>query len=223
MSLTVRDVIKRAGRLHGCWASGDEPDADEASDALISYNSMKRALFGTVIGPRLSPRRAVGVACQAENGGEYQIPPVAYAISAPANPRPGARFGVVDSALQFGVTPCSVLGNGQLINGGVAPRSLAGNGQNTRFWFRGDTGDWVVEGDAEGLDVPIEFPDSLIAYLPNMLALVIAAEYGADLREDVIAGAQEGRAAFARAYSRLGRPSFGGPLGVGGPIQTGVV
>ena len=214
MSLTVRDVIKRAGRMHGCWASGDEPDADEAQDALISYNSMKRALFGTLIGPRLSPRPAPGAACQAETGAEYQVPPVAYTITAPSNPKSGARFGVVDAGLNFGAQPCTVLGAGQLINGAPGAQALTGNGQNTRFWFRGDAGDWVVEGDAEGLDTPIEFPDGLIAYLPNMLAVVIAAEYGADLRQDVIAGAQEGRAAFAQTYGRRGRSPVDAPLGV---------
>ena len=221
MSLSVRDVIKRAGRMHGCWASGVEPDADEASDALISYNAMKRALFGTVIGPRLSPRPAPGTACQAENGGEYQIPPVAYTLTAPLNPRPGARFGVVDAGLNFGSTPCTVLGAGQLLNGAAGAQSLSASGQNARFWFRGDTGNWVMEGDADGLDTPIEFPDSLIAYMPNMLALVIAAEFGADLRQDVIAGAQEGRAAFARAYARPGRGPWDAPLGVA-PMAQGV-
>ena len=216
MSLTVRDVIKRAGRLHGCWASGDDPDADEAADALISYNSMKRALFGTVIGPRLSPRPAPGAACQAENGGEYQVPPVAYTITAPLNPRSGARFGVVDAGLHFAVSPCTVLNNGQLLNGAWGFQLLTANGQNTRFWFRGDSGNWVIEGDAQGLDTTIEFPDSLIAYMPNMLALVIAAEYGADLRPDVISGAQEGREAFARSYARRGRSSMDAPLGLGG-------
>ena len=214
MSLTVRDVIKRAGRMHGCWASGDEPDADEALDALISYNSMKRALFGTFIGPRLSPRSAPGVECQAETGGEYQIPPVAYTLTAPLNPRSGARFGVVDAALNFANQPCTVLGNGRLLNGSPGSQSLSASGQCTRYWFRGDVGNWVVEADAGGLDTPIEFPDSLIAYMPNMLALVIAAEYGADLRRDVIAGAQEGRAAFARAYARQGRSPFDAPFGV---------
>ena len=213
MSLTVRDVIKRAGRMHGCWASGDEPDVDEASDGLISFNSMKRALFGTFIGPRLSSRPALGSACQAETGGEYQIPPLAYTITAPLNPRSGARFGVVDAGLNFSVSPCAVLNNGQLINGVRAPQSLTANGQNTRFWFRGDRGDWVIEGDSLGLDTPIEFPDSLIAYLPNMLAVVIAAEFGADLRQDVLVGAQEGRAAFARAYGRPGRSGLDAPFG----------
>ena len=214
MSLTVRDVISRAGRMHGCWASGDAPDADEASDALISYNSMKRALFGTVIGPRLSPRSAPGVACQAETGGEYHILAVAYTLTAPLNPRSGARFGVVDAGLNFAAQPCSVLGNGRLVNGSPGSQSLSANGQSTRYWFRGDVGDWVVEADAAGLDTPIEFPDSLIAYLPNMLAMVIAAEYGADLRQDVIAGAQEGRAAFARTYSRQSRSPIDAPIGV---------
>ncbi len=214
MSLTVRDVIKRAGRMHGCWCSGEEPDADEAADALTSFNAMKRALFGTVIGPRLSPRAAAGAASQAETGGEYLIPPGGYTLTAPANPRGGARFGVVDASLGFAAQPCTVLAPGLKVDGLPQPYVLSAAGQCTRFWFRSDTADWVVESDALGLDTAIEFPDALLAYLPNMLAVVIAAEYGADLRADVVAIAQEGRAAFARAYGRRGRDARDAPFGL---------
>jgi hypothetical protein len=128
---------------------------------------------------------------------------------------------VVDAGLNFGVTPCTVLGNGCLLNGAAGGTSLTASGQNARFWFRGDTANWVMEGDAEGLDTAIEFPDGLIAYMPNMLAMVIAAEFGADLRQDVVAGAQEGRAAFARSYARPGRGPLDAPLGVT-PIAQGL-
>lgn len=180
MSLTVRDVIKRSGRLHGCWASGDDPTADEAADALISINSLKRALFGTVIGPRLSPLALTGSAGQAESGGEYQLPSGAFTLTAPLNPRSGARFGVVDANLGWTANPLTINRNGRLINGTNGNYLISTAGQNTRFWFRGDTGDWIIEGDFANLDQAIEFPDPLIAYLPNMLAVVIAAEYGAD-------------------------------------------
>ena len=225
MSLTVRDVIKRSGRLHGCWAAGDEPTADEAADALVAINSMKRALFGTVIGPRLSPLALTGTSGQAENGGEYAIPAGLFTLTAPLNPRAGARFGVVDANLAWTANPLTIARNGRLINGAAASYVIATAGQNTRLWFRGDTGNWIIEGDFANLDAAIEFPDPLIAYLPNMLAVVIAAEYGADLRADVIAAAAEGRQAFARSYARRGRNQLDAPIGVGGsgaqPAQPG--
>ena len=42
-ALTARDLIKRAARLHGAIATGDDPSSGELSDALISLNTMKRA------------------------------------------------------------------------------------------------------------------------------------------------------------------------------------
>ena len=55
MSLSLRDVIKRASRLNGALATGDDPTADEIADLTTAANSMIRAMFGVIIGPRLSP------------------------------------------------------------------------------------------------------------------------------------------------------------------------
>jgi hypothetical protein len=215
MSLTVRQVIQRSGRLHGCWAAGDDPTADEAADALIAINSLKRSMFGTLIGPRLGPISLSGTTGQAENGGEYQIPGgAAFTLTAPLNPRSGARFGVVDANLAWGTYSLTIARNGQLINGAASNYVISTAGMNTRFWFRGDTGNWIIEADFPTLDSAIEFPDPLIDYLPNMLAIVIAAEYGADVRPDVAQGAFEGRQAFARSYYRRGRNQIDAPIGL---------
>src|SRR5665213_4540870 len=99
---TVRDVIKRAARLHGAIATGDDPSSDELNDAMLSLNTMKRAMFGTVIGVRLSPQDCTGLtAAQAENGGEYQIPAAVFTLTAPPQPRSGARFGAADANLNL--------------------------------------------------------------------------------------------------------------------------
>ncbi len=212
---TVRDVIKRAARLNGAIATGDDPTSDEMNDAMLCLNTMKRALFGTVIGVRLSPQDCTGLtAKQAENGGEYQIPAAAFALTAPTNPRSGARFGVVDANLTFATNNCTVARNNRLLNGAAANLTLNTNGQNIRFWFRGDTGNWVEEADYVTPDDTIEFPEPLIAYMPNMLAVAWAAEFGADLRQDIVAMAAEGRQAFARQYSRRGRNQADKPIGV---------
>ena len=51
-----------------------------------------------------------------------------------------------------------------------------------------------------------------------MLALAIAAEYEADLRPEVVAAAQEGRAVLARTYGRRGRGQAEGPIGLAAPM-----
>jgi hypothetical protein len=215
MSLTVRQVIERAGRLHGLWASGAEPSASEAADALVAINAMKRAMFGTLIGPRLGPQSLTGATGQAENGGEYQIPGgVAFTLTAPLNPGSGARFGVVDAGLSWATYNLTINPNGRLINGAAANYVISTTGRNTRFWFRGDTGNWIIEADFAALDSAIELPDPLIAYLPYMLAVVIAAEFGADIRPEIAAAAQEGREAFARTYYRRGRGQVDGVIGL---------
>jgi hypothetical protein len=212
---TVRDVIKRASRLNGSIATGDDPTADELADAMLSLNTLKRAMFGTFIGARLSPVDCTGLtAQQAENGGLYQIPAATFTLTAPANPRSGARFGVVDANLNFATNNCTVARNGRLLQGVAANTVLNTNGASAQFWFRGDTANWVLEADYAGADDAIEFPEALIAYLPNMLAVAMAAEFGADLRADIVAGAAEGRQAFARQYARRGRNQVDAPIGV---------
>ncbi len=164
MSLLVRDVIKRAMRMQGALASGADPNADEATDYLLALNTMKRAMFGTLIGPRLSPQSVTGASGQAERGGLYQVNvAAAFALSAPATPRAGSRFGVADAGFSFLTYPCSVLGNGQLINGVTTAYVMNVNGQSARFWFRADTGNWILEADYVAITDPIEFPDPLIA------------------------------------------------------------
>ncbi|MBA3811687.1 MAG: hypothetical protein H0X27_08625 [Caulobacteraceae bacterium] len=217
MSLTVRDVIKRALRMTGALAAGDDPNADDAADALIAFNSMKRAMFGTFIGPRMSPIGATLTFAQAENGGEYQIAAGAgFVLVAPLNPRSGSRFGIVDAGLGFGHNVCIINRNGRLLEGLAANLPLTTAGDNRRWWFRGDTGNWVREADYLTPDDAIEFPDNLIAYLPYMLSVALAAEFDAELRPDIVAGAEEGREAFARLYARRGRNGLDMPIGVGG-------
>jgi len=220
MSLTPRNVIERAARLNGSIASGDEPTAEELSDAMVALNTLKRGMFGTFIGPRLSPLPAVGASWQAENGGEYQVIGGGLALTAPLNPRSGGRFGVVDASAAFGMAPVTILGNGRLLEGAAGNIVLNTAGTARRWWYRGDAGSWVREADFASPDVAIEFPDSLIAYLPYMLSVVVGPEFGVDLRQDVIAAAAEGRQAFARAYARRSRSAADAPIGLGAAQQA---
>lgn len=221
MSLNIGQVIDRALRMHGVIAEGETPAASVGADMLVAANAMKRAWFGSLIGPRMSPQAfpAGSSAGQAETGGEYAVSGTApFTVSAPLNPRAGARFGVVDGGADFAANPCTVQANGRLIAapGGTPTTStvLSTNGQTGRWWFRGDNGTWTLEQDWAGLTSPIEFPDPIIAYMPHMLAVQIASEFGADTTPEMAQGAMEGRQALARSYARRGLAALDGVIGL---------
>jgi hypothetical protein len=220
MSMTCRDAISRMMRLLGALGSGDEPTAEEMADAMTAFNNLKASWFGTLIGARLSQQSvATGSPdVQAENGGEYAIPPgLAYTVTAPLNPRAGNRFGVIDAGLGFATNACAVSGNGRLINGGAGNISLNAAGQSARFWYRPDTGDWIEEADWTDPSDVIEFPEEVSTYFPYMLAMVFAAELNTELRQDVIAADQLGRTIMARTYGARGRNTLDQPLGSSWP------
>ena len=214
MSLTPREVIKRSMRMLGAVASGGDPDANEAADYLLALNTMKRAMFGTLIGPRLSVQTATGTTGQAENGGLYMIPAATFTLTLPSNPRSGARVGVADVNFSFGTYNCTVARNGRLLEGGAANLTLSTSGTNRQWWYRGDTGSWTREADYATLDDAIEFPDALIAYLPYMLSVVIAPEIAAQPTPEMAAGAVEGREAFFRTYGVRGANQIDPPIGL---------
>ncbi|HEY7901781.1 MAG TPA: hypothetical protein VIC25_11425 [Caulobacteraceae bacterium] len=226
MTLLVRDIIYRGMRLLGAVDAAGAPSPQEMADGMLAANTLKASWFGTLIGGRLSEQSvAVGaVQVQAENGGEYAIPGgLAYTVTVPANPRSGGRFGVVDAGLAFATTPCTVNPNGALINGATANLTLNVAGVGGRWWYRGDTANWVLEADWTDPTNVIEFPEAVAAYFPHMLAIVFAAEFNTELRQDVIAAASEGRQVMARTYAPGGRASVAPPIGLpqAAPAQQG--
>jgi hypothetical protein len=225
MSLNVGQVCDRALRLLGELVGGAEPAGDVGADMLIAANAMKRAWFGTLIGPRLSPLALTGTSGQAESGGEYQIPGgAAFALTAPLNPRSGARFGAVDAAGDFGTNACTVSGNGRQIGafGALgASATLNVSGVGGRWWFRGDLGAWLAEGDWASRSSAIEFPDPVIAYMPYMLAVVAAAEFDSEIPPEVAQGAMEGRQVLARSYARRGVAGLDPVIGLMSPAPVG--
>jgi hypothetical protein len=224
MSTTLRDAIERAMRLNGSLAAGEHPNAEDMADAVTAANTMKAAWMGTIVGGRLTQQGVAGAQAQAENGGEYVIPPgAAFQLTAPADPRSGARFAAVDAGADFATWNLTVVPNRRLIEGGTGDLVISTDGDNRAWWYRGDTGGWVREAPWADENATLEFPDALTAYFPYLLAVVIAAEFGSDLRADVIAGNTEGRAAIARTYAPRGRSLVEGPLGIGpaGPAGQG--
>jgi hypothetical protein len=220
MSLTCRDIIKRAARMNGAIATGDDPEADELADAFVALNTMTRALHGDVIGPRLTSL-SMAATMQAENAGLYQAALAAAAtLTAPLKPRNGSRFGIVDVNANFSTYNATIARNNQLLEGAAANIALATNGSQRVWFFDADTGNWVREADLSSVDVSPPYPDRLLAFLPAMLAVFVGPEIGGEIRPDVVSAASLGMQSFAKNYGRRGRNGLDGAIGAGGAQRT---
>lgn len=214
MTLTCRDIIKRAYRKLGSLASGADPTPEEMTDGMTALTGLQRILHGNVIGPRLSPQSMTN-SLQAENGGLYQLALAnASTLTAPANPKGGSRFGIVDAAANLATFALTVGRNGRLLEGAPNDLNLAVNGTQRIWFFDPDSGNWVREADLASLDVSPPYPDRLIDFLPDMLAVFVSAEIDDNaITQDVVSLASEGIQAFARIYGRRGKNQLDPPAG----------
>jgi hypothetical protein len=209
--MTVSDIMKAALRINGTLAAGDEPDALEAQDSLAAYNRMVRSMFGTVIGPRVSPATA-NASLTGQSGRTYVVGAYDVTITLPLNPRPGARVGVADGNLGLAANNCIVARNGRLLEGAASNLTLSTNGDARVWFFRPDTANWTLEEDLDLADEPF-FQADLVAHLPWMLAFMLMSEFGAEIRPDIAQMATEGRQHFNRVYGRNGRSRADAPFG----------
>lgn len=213
MTLSARDIIKSGLRKLASLASGDDPTPEEMNDGFLALNRMLRALHGTVIGPRLSPQPMTAT-MQAENGGLYQLALAggAATLTAPGNPKSGARFGVIDTAGNLATFPLTINRNGQLFQGVSSSPEFNTPGFSGIWFFDADTGNWSLEADLADVNKSPPYPERLVALLPDMFAVFISGEFGAELSPDVISGASLGMASFARVYGRRGRNGLDRPM-----------
>lgn len=209
--MTVLDIIKAALRINGTIAAGDEPEAGDAQDSLSAYNRMVRSMFGTVIGPRVSPK-GLTASTTAISGRIYSVGSQTLTITLPYDPRSGSRVGVADGNAGLATYPVTIARNGRLLEGSASNITLNGNGDARQWFFRGDTANWERERDLDLTEEPY-FPDELVSRLPWMLAFMLMSEFGAEIRPDVAQMATEGRQHFNRVYGRNGRSRADAPFG----------
>lgn len=206
---TVSEIITRAMRMNGTLADGETPSASEADDALTVYNQMQRALFGDVIGVKLEPETAATGAVR--YGALYEAGAAAVTLTCPANPKDGWRFGIVDAKGTMNTNNVTVAPNGRKFKG-VAATSTVLNTASTyeTYFFRADTGDWVLEADQTLTDT-VYFPGDMLGGLSAMLAVTLASEYGKEATPVTAGLAKMGQDRFRQRYGRRGAPRAGAP------------
>lgn len=201
MATTVEQLITRSTRMMGIIGDGATLSASEADDALTVFNQVQRSLFGTLIGVKLSPETvATGTV---RNGALYESGAATATLTCPANPKAGWRFGVSDARGTLSGNAVTVAPNTRKFKGSTSNATLNTNGLSETYFFRDDTGDWVLEADLALTD-NVYFPDELMGGLAAMLAVALANEYGKEAPPATQRRATEGEAAFAHRYGRAG-------------------
>jgi hypothetical protein len=212
MTQTVTQVITRSLRMIGVLADGETPSSGEADDALSTFNLTQRGLFGDVIGVKLESE--TGATGNVRHGAMYQCGASAVTLTAPANPKDGWRFGISDAKGTINTNNVTVAPNGRKFKG-VAASSTVLNTANLAetYFFRQDTGDWVLEADLTLTD-NVYFPDHLIIGLSAMVAVNLAPDYNREVAASIVNLAGQGRLMFLQQYGRRGAARLGSPAAV---------
>lgn len=209
MTQTVSQVITRAMRMIGVLADGETPSAGESDDALTVFNFTQRALFGDVIGVKLEPETAA--TGNVRYGALYEGGASAVTLTCPANPRDGWRFGINDAKGTMNTNNVTVAPNGRKFKGVAASSTVLNTAAlYETYFFRADTGDWVLEADL-ALSDNVYFPDPLLGSLAAMVAVNLSNEYGKAAPEVVVGNAAYGGKLFRSIYGRRGTARLGSP------------
>lgn len=201
MTTTVAQLIARSMRVISILGDGETATASQSADAVEVFNQLQRSLFGTSIGVKLSSETITTTTIR--NGALYEAGSATATLTCPANPKAGWRFGVADSKAALAAFPVTVNPNGRRFKGSAANGTLNTDGLSETYFFRDDTGDWVLEADL-ALSSTVYFPDELMGGLAAMLAVSLANEYGKEAPPATQRRAAEGQLAFIHRYGRSG-------------------
>ncbi len=201
MATTVDQLITRSLRMLSVLGDGVIAAASESDDGLTVFNQVQRGLFGTLIGVKLAAETAA--TGNIRNGALYEAGAAAVTLTCPANPKAGWRFGVADAKAALASNAVTVAPNGRKFKGVATNGTLNTNGLSETYFFRDDTGDWVLETDLT-LTSNVYFPDELMGGLAAMLAVALANEYGKEAPPATQRNAQRGEMNFLHRYGRAG-------------------
>lgn len=216
MTTIARSIIADALRESGILALGETVSAESEAEALTRLNVIIRSLLGNEAGEELLPvsfgtynlSNSFGKAKDQSsiilstylpsNTRLYVNKNTVQTIFLDPNPADGSRVSIIDSAGNFATYNLIVDGNGRSIEG-ASTSTLATNGQTKEWFYRADTGNWVLISDLTEesvLPFPSEFDDLIV----TMLAMRLNPRYGQTIPPESLEALRRSRGQFRSRY-----------------------
>ncbi len=217
------DLVTRAYREINLIPTGDSPTTAEATEGLTLLNNVIDILFGNIIGENLAewpvpppqrtdPTRAQYPLFPPESDVSltvYQAPPAnvrlmcsisaATTLYMPHNPADGARVSFANVGMS--AVTLTLDGNGRKIE--AATTLAVTNSATTKRWFyRGDTGNWVLLAALAGSDTP-PLPSEYDDYLAIGTAIRLAPRHGKVVSSESLAMYKMQQAAIKARYRQV--------------------
>lgn len=223
----LRDTIARALRIAGLIDAEEDPEFSQLTAAQDSFNQMVRSLAGNGLGGGLTPvdfsvptgEDAV-TSVTVEPGSLLQCNLLqASSVTLPANPKNGARVGVVDASRSFNNYHVQVSPNGRSVEGVHSSLTISTNDDNRIWMFCEHSGNWELERDLT-LDDDLYWSEDVVDAMTHMLAARLATENGAPISQSLSDLTSEGRATIVRRYGRKARFQSNPAVGVVSPTAV---
>lgn len=224
---TALSLITSALREGNLIPVGTTPTSAEQTEGLERLNSLITSTFGTLMGEGLSdwvvpqPQRTASVAANypqlplAQNAPASitRYPPnnsrliwggVTGTIYFPEAPNDGSRMALVQgSGLGSGGASDAILtlnGNGRLI-GGAGTATVLNPAPATQWFYRADTGNWLVVADM-ALTSSCPFPPELDDLWICLLAMRLAPRYGKTTAPETVNTMKDMKRVFRTRYQQ---------------------
>ena len=191
---TVAQIIDDAFRVSNLVGAGRSPTDVEKTEALRYLSRIVKSTFGNEAGEAFTNvpvgsediERPVGYPWyDTIPDNDWFVPEnirvmanVKETVNLYLNPNPddGCRFALIDVAQSLENFPINVYGNGRRIEGQKAI-VLNQNGTNKEWFYRADTGNWVLYTPLE-LTAEFPFPEEFDDFFIITLAMRINPAYG---------------------------------------------
>lgn len=235
----VSDIIQQAYRDANLITIGNNPTANESTEALKRLQVLILSTLGTEAGEQLGSL-PVGNNNVSQPDDWVPDPPdflpsnvrlvcnlqSATTLYMPPNPQDGARLAVIDASGNFATYNLTLNGNGREVDGGTTD-VLSTNGQSIQYIYRADIADWkalTTLATSDEMPFPEEFDDLFI----GMLALRLAPRNSAVYTEEQMVAMDRSREQFRARYTQtvptpadIGVLNLGRTSGRGGNVFSG--
>lgn len=195
--MLVRDHIKRALRLVGVLPSGREPTAAQAADALVAYQSMIMALPAMAMAARWIYQDVTTDVTAEENDFLRVNSETPITIYLPTSTT--GRDRAVDTCGTITVRCTCTSARAPRDGARVWITDVFGSITPRMYFYRADLAAWVLVTNLM-LDSEPPLGSQFDAFLPAMLAVVLADEYDQEVKPVTASLAQEGMTQIASRF-----------------------